>query len=164
MIFTARQFKFHFPGPTVIMGIVNVTPDSFSDGGQFFDTDKAVQHGLDLVAEGAGILDIGGESTRPNAEPVGEEEEMRRVIPVIERLAKQVKVPISIDTCKPAVARAALAMGAAIINDVAASREDETMWRMAAETGAGYVAMHMQGQPQTMQVNPDYQDVVHEVN
>ena len=126
------------------MGVVNVTPDSFSDGGKCFDADAAVEHGLRLVEQGAEILDIGGESTRPRATPVAEAEELRRVIPVIEQLASRVKIPISIDTMKPAVARAAIAAGASIVNDVAANQEDDTMWRVIAETGAGYVLMHMQ--------------------
>ena len=145
------------------MGVVNVTPDSFSDGGKYFDTGAAVAHALELVAQGAEILDIGGESTRPGAEPVSEAEELRRVIPVIEKLAGKVKIPISVDTMKPAVARAALQAGASIINDVAANREDEAMWKIVSEFRAGYVAMHAQGTPQTMQENPVYADVVQEV-
>jgi dihydropteroate synthase len=164
MLLRARQFEFVFPRPALIAGIVNVTPDSFSDGGKFFDTQTAVEHGLKLAAEGADILDIGGESTRPRATPVSEAEELRRVIPVIEQLAARLKIPISIDTMKPAVARAAIAAGASIVNDVAANREDDAMWRVVAETGAGYVLMHMQGTPQTMQANPVYQDVVLEVH
>ena len=148
----------------MVMGVLNVTPDSFSDGGKFFDAASAVEHGLQLVEQGADILDIGGESTRPRATPVSEAEELRRVIPVIEQLAARVKIPISIDTMKPAVARAAIAAGASIVNDVAANREDDSMWRVVAETGVGYVAMHMQGTPQTMQAHPVYQDVVREVN
>ena len=159
----ARQFEFCFPRPTMVMGVLNVTPDSFSDGGQFFDIATAVAHGLELVSHGAEILDIGGESTRPGATPVAEAEELRRVIPVIEQLAAQVKIPISVDTMKPAVARAAIAVGASIVNDVAANRDDTTMWRVVAESGAGYVLMHMQGNPQTMQENPVYSDVVREV-
>jgi len=164
MLLRARQFEFVFPRPALIAGVVNVTPDSFSDGGKFFDTSAAVEHGLKLVAEGADILDIGGESTRPRATPVPESEELRRVIPVIEQLAARVKIPISIDTMKPAVARAAIAAGASIVNDVAANREDDAMWRVVAESGAGYVLMHMQGTPQTMQVSPVYSDVVREVH
>ena len=163
MLFRARQFEFAFPRPALIAGIVNVTPDSFSDGGKFFDTQAAVEHGLKLAAEGADILDIGGESTRPRATPVSEAEELRRVIPVIEQLASRLKIPISIDTMKPAVARAAIAAGASIVNDVAANREDDAMWRVVAGTGAGYVLMHMQGTPPTMQANPVYHDVVREV-
>ena len=147
----------------MIMGIVNVTPDSFSDGGQFFNPDAAVRHALQLVAQGAEIIDVGGESTRPNAVPVGEAEELRRILPVIERFAAQVRVPISIDTQKPAVARAALAAGASIVNDTAANRADDEMWRVVAKSKAGYIAMHCQGTPQTMQIDPTYDDVVAQV-
>lgn len=163
MLLRARQFEFRFPRPALVMGIVNVTPDSFSDGGQFLNPDAAVAHALQLIDQGAEILDIGGESTRPRAVPVEEAEELRRVIPVIERLAERIAIPISIDTLKPAVAKAALQAGASIVNDIAANREDEAMWRIVAETGAGYVCMHMQGTPQTMQANPKYDDVVREV-
>jgi dihydropteroate synthase len=142
MIFRARQFEFSFPRPALIMGIVNVTPDSFSDGGKFLDPAAAVAHGLKLVEQGAEILDIGGESTRPGAVPVSEAEELRRVIPIIEQLAPQVKIPISIDTMKPAIARAALAAGASIVNDVAANRSDDAMWRVVSEFRAGYIVMH----------------------
>ena len=163
MLLRCRQFNLSFPRPALVMGVVNVTPDSFSDGGQFLDPERAVAHGLELIAEGAEILDIGGESTRPGAAPVAEGEELRRVIPVIERLAAQVKVPLSIDTTKPAVARAALAAGASLVNDIAANRAADEMWRVVAETKAGYVCMHMQGSPTTMQINPTYGDVVAEV-
>ena len=163
MLLRARQFEFKFPRPAMVMGIVNVTPDSFSDGGQFLDSEAAVAHALELVEQGADILDIGGESTRPRAMPVSEAEELRRVMPVIRELAGRVAVPVSIDTTKPAVARAALEAGASIVNDTAANRQDEAMWRVAAETGAGYVCMHSQGTPQTMQVNPVYGDVVRDV-
>jgi dihydropteroate synthase len=163
MTFRARKFEFVFPRPALVMGIVNVTPDSFSDGGKFFSTEAAVDHGLELVDQGAEILDIGGESTRPNAEPVSESEELRRVLPVIEQLAGFVKIPLSIDTMKPAVARAALAAGASIVNDVAANRTGDEMWRIVAESGAGYIAMHMQGTPETMQSDPSYSDVIREV-
>jgi len=146
------------------MGIVNVTPDSFSDGGQFLDPEAAVNHALQLVGEGADILDIGGESTRPNAEPVAEAEELRRVLPVIVQLAARVRVPISVDTQKPAVARAALEAGASIVNDIAASRDEPEMWRVVSEFRAGYVAMHMQGSPRTMQQAPAYDDVVRDVD
>jgi len=147
----------------MVMGIVNVTPDSFSDGGRYLDAKTAVEHAIRLVEEGAEIIDVGGESTRPRATPVDEAEELRRVIPVIEELAGKIKVPISIDTMKPGVARAALDAGASLVNDVAANREDEAMWRVVARAGAGYVCMHMQGVPQTMQANPEYADVVEEV-
>ena len=163
MLWRARQFTFRFPRPALVMGIVNVTPDSFSDGGRFLDTEAAVEHALQLLREGAEILDIGGESTRPGAAPVTEEEERRRVLPVIERLVDRVQVPLSIDTQKPAVARAALAAGASIVNDIAANRDDDAMWRVVAEFGAGYIAMHMQGTPQTMQATPHYADVVAEI-
>jgi dihydropteroate synthase len=163
MILRARQFTFTFPRPTLVMGVVNVTPDSFSDGGQFLDADKAVARALEVISQGADILDLGGESTRPGAIPVSEAEELCRVLPVIERLAARVDIPLSIDTMKPAVARAALAAGASIVNDVAANREDDTLWRTVAETGAGYVCMHMQGTPQDMQSNPAYFDVAGEV-
>jgi dihydropteroate synthase len=164
MILRACQFEFVFPRPALVMGIVNVTPDSFSDGGQFLDPRAAVAHALQLVEEGAEIIDIGGESTRPRALPVGEAEELRRVMPVIEGLAGRLKVPISIDTMKPAVARAALAAGASIVNDVGANRPEEAMWHAVAEARAAYVCMHMQGTPQTMQANPLYRDVVREVS
>ena len=138
------------------MGVVNVTPDSFSDGGQFLDPDRAVSHGLELLAEGAAVLDVGGESTRPGAEPVPLDEELRRVIPVVEALAPHGRV--SVDTRKPEVARAAVGAGATLINDVSAD-----LWPVAAELGVGWVAMHMQGEPATMQVEPRYDDVVGEV-
>jgi dihydropteroate synthase len=163
MLFGARQFEFRFPRPALVMGVVNVTPDSFSDGGNFFDSGKAVAHALELVAQGAEILDIGGESTRPGAKPVDEKEELRRVIPVFKKLAAKVKIPLSIDTMKPPVARAALDAGASIVNDVAANREDDALWKVVAEFRAGYICMHAQGSPRTMQKNPAYQNVVREV-
>src|SRR5207249_8102444 len=127
MIFRARNFEFTFPRPALAMGIVNVTPDSFSDGGQFLEPAAAVAHALQLVEQGAEIIDVGGESTRPRAVPVEEAEELRRVIPVIEALASLIKVPIAIDTMKPGVADAALQAGASIVNDVASNREDDAM-------------------------------------
>ena len=145
-----------FPRPTLVMGIVNVTPDSFSDGGKFVDADAAAAHALQLADDGAELLDIGGESTRPGAPPIDVAEELRRVIPVIEKLTGQTNAVISIDTQKPAVAQAATAVGARVINDIAAHRTDDTMWRVAAQTGAGYIAMHMKGTPQTMQNAPEY--------
>ena len=163
MILRAREFEFTFPRPALVMGIVNVTPDSFSDGGQFLDSAAAAAHGVALVAQGAGIIDVGGESTRPGAEPVSEDEELRRVVPVIQRLAAQVTVPISIDTQKPAVAMAALQAGASVVNDIAAGRNDDEMWRVVAKANAGYVCLHMQGTPTTMQLNPVYGDVVEDV-
>lgn len=137
-----------------LMGIVNVTPDSFSDGGNFLCADQAVEHGLRLVADGADLLDIGGESTRPYSTPVELDEELRRVIPVIERLAGLTDVPLSIDTSKAAVARAAVAAGAEIINDVTGLEGDPEMIAVARETDAAVCAMHMRGTPQTMQNDP----------
>jgi dihydropteroate synthase len=163
MILRARQFEFTFPRPALVMGIVNVTPDSFFDGGRYLDAPAAVAHALRLIEQGAEIIDVGGESTRPGAVPVSEAEELRRVMPVIEQLAGRVKVPISIDTAKAGVARAALGTGASILNDVAANRAEEAMWELVAEARAGYVCMHTQGTPQTMQLNPAYTDVVGEV-
>jgi dihydropteroate synthase len=145
-----------------VMGIVNVTPDSFSDGGQYLDPDTAVAHGLALVAAGADVLDVGGESTRPGAEPVREDEEQRRVLPVIARLATDAGVPVSVDTSKAAVAAAALDAGAQIVNDVTAGADAE-MFDVVASAGAGMVLMHMQGVPRTMQQAPQYDDVVFEV-
>ena len=163
MRWRGRQFEMDFPRPPLLMGIVNVTPDSFSDGGQYFDPERAVAHALELVAEGADLVDIGGESTRPRALPVEEDEELRRVLPVIRGLRARSEVLISVDTRKPSVAEAALAAGANVLNDIAANREEEAMWRVVAATGAGYLCMHMQGTPETMQVAPHYKDVVEEV-
>lgn len=148
----------------MIMGILNVTPDSFSDGGRFLDPAAAAEQALRLEAEGADIIDIGGESTRPRATPVPEEEELRRVLPVLKLLSGRLKIPISIDTMKPGVARAAVELGASIVNDVAAGVRSREMWELAAATGAACVIMHMQGTPQTMQAHPHYDDVVREVN
>jgi dihydropteroate synthase len=145
----------------LVMGIVNVTPDSFSDGGQFLDTRKAIEHGQRLAEEGAAILDIGGESTRPGAQPVGVDEELRRVIPVIEGLTKTGAV-LSVDTSKPEVMRAAAAAGAGLINDVYALRLPGAL-EAAAESGCAICLMHMQGEPRTMQKDPQYGDVVNEV-
>jgi dihydropteroate synthase len=138
------------------MGVLNVTPDSFSDGGRFLDADVAIDHGRALIAEGADIVDVGGESSRPGADPVDEAEELRRVIPVIEALAGEVR--LSIDTVKPGVARAAVGAGATLVNDVSA-----TLAPVAGELGVGYVVMHRRGTPHTMQIDPRYDDVVAEV-
>jgi dihydropteroate synthase len=145
------------------MGIVNVTPDSFSDGGEFLDPTRAIQQCLRLVDDGADLLDVGGESTRPGAVPVGEDEEIRRVVPVIAEVARRVSVPISIDTTKAAVAQRALDAGAAIVNDISGLRFDPRMPEVCARAQAGVVCMHMQGTPQTMQIDPRYGDVVREV-
>jgi len=142
------------------MGIVNITPDSFSDGGKYLRREAAVAHALKLIDQGADLLDIGGESTRPGAAPVSEREELRRVLPIIEGLAGRVKIPLSIDTMKPAVARAALNAGASIINDVAANRSDDEMWKIAAEFRAGYICMHA---PAKLRKKPKRGSIVVEV-
>jgi dihydropteroate synthase len=147
----------------LLMGIINVTPDSFSDGGHCFDAEMAVAHGLRLAAEGADILDIGGESTRPGSEPVDVQEELRRVMPVVGALCRQTGLPVSIDTSKSLVARHAIHAGAEIINDITALSGDPAMLSLAVESGCGVCAMHMLGMPRTMQQNPVYADVVAEV-
>jgi dihydropteroate synthase len=144
----------------LVMGIVNVTPDSFSDGGQILDPKTAVDHALRLVDEGADLLDVGGESTRPGADPIALDEEARRVNPVIEALAGRVAVPISVDTMKAEVARQAIAAGAAIVNDVTALAGDPAMVDVVRSAGAGVILMHMQGTPQTMQIAPTYPEGV----
>jgi dihydropteroate synthase len=146
----------------VVMGVLNVTPDSFSDGGRFLEADAAVAHGVRLAQEGAALIDVGGESTRPGAAPVGVEEELRRVVPVIERLRAATPAVISVDTSKPAVMRAAAAAGAGLINDVRALREAGAV-QAALESGCAVCLMHMQGEPRTMQRSPAYGDVVQEV-
>lgn len=161
MTFHCGKFQFDLTRP-LVMGIVNVTPDSFSDGGQPATAQAAIAHGLRLVEEGADILDIGGESTRPNAEPVPLQEELRRVLPVIEGLAGKVGVPISIDTYKPEVMRAAIAVGASMVNDVRALQEPDSL-NVVAASDAGICLMHMLDTPQTMQNDPQYTDVVGEV-
>jgi dihydropteroate synthase len=159
-----RKRRIEFSSQPALMGIVNVTPDSFSDGGQFDNAAAAVDHALQLAHDGATILDIGGESTRPYAAEVSTQEELNRVLPVIEQLAKQTTVPISIDTSSAAVARAAIDAGAEIINDVTGLTNDSEMPVVAASTNVGVCAMHMQGTPQTMQDNPQYDDVVTEIH
>ncbi len=145
------------------MGVLNVTPDSFSDGGQFLEPWAAVAHGRRLAEEGADMIDVGGESTRPGAEPVAEAEELRRVLPVIERLSEQIGVPLSIDTSKAAVAREAIARGASFLNDVTALSGDPGMAAVVADSGVDVCLMHMKGRPRTMQQDPRYEDVVSEV-
>jgi dihydropteroate synthase len=147
----------------MVMGIVNVTPDSFSDGGKYFNPDAAVEHALELAAQGAEILDIGGESTRPGARPVSEAEELRRVLPVFEKLAGQTKAVLSIDTMKTAVARAALAAGASMVNDVSANRNDREMWQVVSEFQAGYIVMHARDSAAAAPPDPARADVVREV-
>jgi dihydropteroate synthase len=163
MIWRTARRRFDLGRRGVIMGVINVTPDSFSDGGCFAGVHEAVAHGLRLVAEGAEILDIGGESTRPGAEAVPADEEIRRVVPVVRALAARTGSALSIDTSKAEVARAALEAGAEIINDVTALQGDAGMAPLAARSGAGVVLMHMRGSPRTMQRNPDYTDVVAQV-
>jgi dihydropteroate synthase len=147
----------------LIMGVLNVTPDSFFDGGNFFALEKAIEHGVKMAAEGADVIDVGGESTRPGAEPVAAEEELRRVIPVIEKLRAKIDVPVSIDTSKAEVAHAAIHAGASIVNDITGGRGDEGMLPLIAETKSAFIIMHMQGTPRTMQNRPQYEDVVSEV-
>ena len=147
----------------LIMGVLNVTPDSFSDGGKFFAVEKAVEHGLTMAGEGAQIIDVGGESTRPGAASVAIEEELRRVVPVIKKLRAKIDIVISIDTSKAQVARAAIGAGALIVNDVTGGRGDREMMPFVAEIKAAFIIMHMQGNPRTMQSDPRYVDVVSEV-
>jgi len=154
--------RLDFSGGSLIMGVLNVTPDSFSDGGDFFDAGRAVQHGLQMVSEGAAIIDVGGESTRPGSEPVTPTEQVRRAVPAIEAIASRQEVAISIDTHDADVARAALEAGASIINDITAL-SDPRMGELAAERRVPVVLMHMQGTPATMQAEPRYEDVVAEV-
>ncbi len=148
---------------TLVMGILNVTPDSFFDGGKFFRLESALERARQLIREGADIIDIGGESSRPGAEPVPEEEELRRVIPVIRALRQESSVPISIDTYKASVAEAALEAGATMVNDISALRFDSRMVKVVARAGVPVVLMHMRGEPRTMQQNPVYADVVREI-
>ncbi len=163
MIWRTTRRAFDLGSRGLIMGILNVTPDSLSDGGDHVNAVDAVEHGIRMAGEGAEIIDVGGESTRPGAEPVTVEEELRRVVPVIEQLAARVPAAISIDTSKAEVARAAVAAGAEIINDITALRGDPAMAGVAAESGAAVILMHMQGTPRTMQQDPRYTDVVREV-
>lgn len=154
--------RLDFSAGCVVMGVLNVTPDSFSDGGQFFDTDRAIERGLQMAADGAAIIDVGGESTRPGSVSVSADEQIGRVVPVIKALCKKIDVPISIDTYKLEVAKAALEAGAGMINDITAL-SDERMAELAAEHAVPVVLMHMQGTPATMQIEPKYEDVVSEV-
>lgn len=158
-----RRFSLELGKKTCIMGILNITPDSFSDGGRYLQFDAAVEQGLKLTAEGADILDIGGESSRPFSEPVSVQEELDRVIPVIERLAGRIDIPISVDTVKAKVAKEAINAGAAIINDITALEKDELMASVVSETGAPVILMHMKGTPATMQLNPQYDDFINEI-
>jgi dihydropteroate synthase len=148
---------------THIMGVLNVTPDSFSDGGIYFQREKAIAHGLSMAKDGADIIDVGGESTRPYSEKISAEEELDRVVRVIKALSKDVKIPISIDTCKAEVARQALKAGASMINDISALRFDPEMISVAAEAGVPVILMHMQGTPTDMQRNPTYRNLIPDI-
>lgn len=154
--------KLDFSAGCVVMGVLNVTPDSFSDGGQFFDFERAVERGMQMAAEGAAIIDIGGESTRPGSASVSDDEQIERVVPVIKVLSEKISVPISVDTCKYEVAKAALEAGAGMLNDITAL-SDERMTELAAKHNVPVVLMHMQGTPATMQIEPKYKDVIGEV-
>lgn len=162
-LWTAGPHTFHFEARPLIMGILNVTPDSFSDGAAFATVEEAVARAAMMKAEGADIIDIGAESTRPGASPIDEAEELRRLLPVLEAVHAAVPVPVSVDTTKSGVARQAIERGAVIVNDVSAFRQDPRMATLVAERGVGAVLMHMQGIPQTMQRNPSYVDVTREV-
>lgn len=159
----AGDYLLQFNRRTLVMGILNVTPDSFSDGGKYINRDDAISHGIKLAAEGSDIIDIGGESTRPGAEPLSLEDELNRVIPVIKKLAKEVQIPISIDTYKSEVAREALDAGASIINDISGLKSDDKMAGIAAEYDVPVVVMHIKGTPRDMQINPHYENMISEV-
>jgi dihydropteroate synthase len=161
-VWRAGEHEIQTGGRTLLMGVLNVTPDSFSDGGQFFDHEAAVAQGLQMVADGADIVDVGGESTRPGSASVSADEEIGRAMPVIKRLSAEVRVPLSIDTRKPEVAAAALEAGASIVNDVSGARA-EGMFDVVRDAGAGLVLMHMRGEPATMQQLTEYDDVVADV-
>ncbi|MGD0883270.1 MAG: dihydropteroate synthase [Thermodesulfovibrionales bacterium] len=158
-----RTFELDFDRKTQIMGILNITPDSFSEGGTYFDTDAAIEHGLAMVEDGADIIDIGGESTRPGSDPLPAEEELRRVIPVIEALVPKVHIPLSIDTYKADVARRALDAGASMVNDISGLRFDPDMPKVVASCDASVVIMHVKGTPQDMQQNPRYDALIPEI-
>ncbi|HWR90460.1 MAG TPA: dihydropteroate synthase [Dissulfurispiraceae bacterium] len=163
MILSWRNFSLNLTARTHIMGVVNTTPDSFSDGGLFFDGDVAVAHALRLVEEGADIIDIGGESTRPGSDPVSPDEELRRTIPVIRAVSRAVSVPVSIDTCKADVAQQALDAGASMVNDISGLRFDPEMADVVARAGVPVIVMHIRGKPKVMQVNPTYGALIPEV-
>lgn len=163
MIISCRNFTLDFDKKTCIMGVVNTTPDSFSDGGLFFDKDKAVRHALKLVDDGADIIDIGGESTRPGSEPVSAGEEIRRTVPVIEAISGRITVPVSIDTYKAEVAKAALEAGASIVNDISGLRLDPEMPKIVSQYGVPVIIMHIKGRPRDMQKNPVYEALIPEI-
>ena len=157
-------YELDFDKRTYVMGVLNVTPDSFSDGGKYYSLDRAVDHGAQMAEQGADIIDIGGESTRPFSDRVSAQEEIDRVVPVIEALSKMVDLPISIDTYKGEVARYALDAGASMVNDISALRFDASLGRLAAQRGVPVILMHMKGTPENMQKNPQYDDVVGEIS
>lgn len=157
------KFEFDLNSRTYIMGILNVTPDSFSDGGKFYETNKAIEQGIKIAEEGADFIDIGGESTRPGSESISADEEIKRVVPIIEALSKKISIPISIDTYKASVAEKALQAGAVIVNDISAMTFDEQMPDIVAKYNAGVILMHIKDKPKTMQVNPSYENVTREV-
>ena len=162
--FRCRNKSLELDGKTVVCGVLNITPDSFSDGGLWIDRQKAVDRAQQMVDEGAGMIDIGGESSRPGSQAVSVDEERERVIPVLEKIVDRLNVPISVDTCKSQIARESLEIGVDIINDITSLRGDTDMASVAAESGAGIILMHMQGEsPRTMQKNPQYGDVVSEI-
>ena len=161
--FAFKSQVYDLAARTHIVGILNVTPDSFSDGGRFFGVEQAVNRGVELAEQGADFLDVGGESTRPGSDPVSEDEEIRRVVPVLERLSEKVKIPLSIDTYKSAVARAALSAGACIVNDISGMTFDPVMIETVFDRKATVVLMHVLGTPKTMQLKPVYRDVVADV-
>lgn len=163
VIITAGSHKIVIQSNPLVMGVLNVTPDSFSDGGTYVTVAQAVDHAQQMQAQGADIIDIGAESSRPGAEPINEREELRRLIPVVEAVRKVVSLPISVDTTKAAVARSAIQAGAVIVNDISALQGDPAMAHLVAETGVAVVLMHMRGTPQTMQQSPRYGNVVEEV-
>ncbi len=158
-----RDYALNYKDRTLIMGILNVTPDSFSDGGEFMTLEAAVEKAAHMQNDGADIIDVGGESTRPGADPVSEAQEIARVVPVIQRLAQELSVPISVDTYKSSVAAAALDAGASIVNDISGCRFDEAMARTAASFAAGLVLMHIKGEPKNMQKNPQYENLMREI-
>lgn len=162
-VFRFRGGVFDLSARTHVIGILNVTPDSFSDGGRFADPDSALRHTEKMIGEGADMIDVGGESTRPFSEPVDEATEARRVVPVIAAIAKRFDTPVSVDTCKASVAAAAVDAGARVINDISALRFDERMGEVAARHKAGVILMHMKGTPRSMQENPQYVDVMSEI-
>ena len=162
-VLTAGSRTITFDSGPLIMGVLNVTPDSFSDGGAFLTVDQAVSHAIQMQDEGADIIDLGAESSRPGAQPIDEREELRRLMPVLEAVRQAVSLPLSVDTTKAAVARRAIQAGASIVNDITALRSDPTMAGLVAETGAAVVLMHMQGTPRTMQQAPHYESVVDEI-